>query len=256
MRSVLIEAVFFDIDNTLILFDESELFQNYLQSISNHFSAVMSPDVFLEKTIAGSQNLLKNRGQKTNMAFFLDYFCRDIAVSQEKAWQLFEHYYQTEYDKLKTLVKITPAVQQTLHSLVDDGKKLVLASNPMFPEFVQRMRANWAGLANFKFDFISGIENTSFCKPQPEYYLEICQKTNIAPENALMVGDDPINDLAAAKCGLKTFLTTDSKMAMNAELSLSRKLRSGINATRYQPNATGPLGQVPAFIQSLNSSRN
>ncbi|MCK5740185.1 HAD family hydrolase [bacterium] len=251
----MIEAVFFDIDNTLILFEESELFGNYMQALSSHFSAIMPPDIFLKKTITSSQNLLKNRGQKPNMDFFLDYFCQDITVSREKTWQIFENYYQTEYDNLRTLVKITPAVRQTLQLLANDGQKLVLASNPMFPELVQRMRANWAGLENVKFDFVSSIENASFCKPQPEYYLEICQKINIAPENALMVGDDPINDLAAADSGLKTFLTTDSKTGVNAELSLSHELRSGINATHYTPTASGRLSEVPAFIETLNSAK-
>jgi FMN phosphatase YigB (HAD superfamily) len=48
-----------------------------------------------------------------------------------------------------------------------------------------------------------------FTKPHPEFYTEVVERLGLAPEECLMAGDDPENDLTAGLAGLETFLLTD-----------------------------------------------
>ena len=52
-------------------------------------------------------------------------------------------------------------------------------------------------------------ENSSFCKPNPKYYLEILEKIGVAPEECLMVGNDVTEDMVAKELGMEVFLLTD-----------------------------------------------
>ena len=61
------------------------------------------------------------------------------------------------------------------------------------------------------------FDNSKFCKPSPEYYIEICKKIGIDPQNCLMIGNDERDDMkAASDAGMSCFLVTDCRiMAKN-----------------------------------------
>ena len=87
------------------------------------------------------------------------------------------------------------------------GLRLVLATNPVFPLRAVEHRLDWAGLNSAAFDLITTVDNMHFCKPQPEYYLEIAAMIGIPPEQCLMAGNDVEEDItAAAAAGMETFL--------------------------------------------------
>ena len=146
-----------------------------------------------------------------------------------------------------------------LHEIFDDlaktGLKLVLASNPIFPMEVQCQRLGWAGLSHIPFHFITHIENMSFCKPRVEYYQQICQKIHEPPESCLMVGNDSINDMVAARAGLSTYLTTDVKDDDSASLTVSRELRAHWRADGIVPDFSGPFAGLKKAVDRLGYSR-
>lgn len=43
-------------------------------------------------------------------------------------------------------------------------------------------------------------------KPDPAFFLAACRELDVAPEDALMVGDDPAGDGGAAKAGIRTLV--------------------------------------------------
>ncbi|NIS38945.1 HAD hydrolase-like protein, partial [Candidatus Saccharibacteria bacterium] len=45
------------------------------------------------------------------------------------------------------------------------------------------------------------------------------------PGHCLMIGDDPVNDMIAAKIGMKTFLVNKSSPIDQPSLSISQELR-------------------------------
>ena len=56
-------------------------------------------------------------------------------------------------------------------------------------------RMRWAGLSADDFQLVTTYENSSFCKPNPDYYREILGKLNLKPEECLMVGDSLTSDI-------------------------------------------------------------
>ena len=52
-------------------------------------------------------------------------------------------------------------------------------------------------------------ENSTYCKPTPDYYRELIEKLDLDPEKCIMVGNDTSDDMVAEKLGIKVFLLTD-----------------------------------------------
>ena len=86
---------------------------------------------------------------------------------------------------------------------------MVLATNPLFPAIATHSRIRWAGLNPDDFEHITTYENSSYCKPNPDYYREILSKLNLKPEECVMVGNDTVEDMIAETLGMKVFLLTD-----------------------------------------------
>jgi len=131
------------------------------------------------------------------------------------------------------------------------GLKLVVASNPIWPQMVQMKRLAWAGVGDLQFDLVTHIENMSYCKPRIEYYLEICQKIGENPNHCLMVGNDPVNDLVVARIDMKTFLITDDTTANDSAIELSKRMRHESEIEVPTPDFTGALLDVPDAVEAL-----
>jgi len=236
-----IEAVLFDIDNTLILFDERKFFETYSKRLYLAFRDLMSPQEFIQKLIRSTQVMTNNNGKITNAEFFINDFTNEFAVNKKEMWQRFENFYATEFDQFKYLASPVKGAFEVISEIKNRELKIVIASNPMFPENVQRMRLNWAGLNNCSFDLITSADNSTFCKPHLNYYLEICSKIKVKPENCLMVGNDPFNDMIASKTGMKTYLTIDSE---KYSIELSRELAKNTKLEMPEPGFKGQLNEL------------
>ena len=67
-------------------------------------------------------------------------------------------------------------------------------------------RLSWAGANKEDFDFITSYETSSYSKPNPLFFKEIADRLNVLPSECIMVGNDEIEDMAAAKIGMNVFL--------------------------------------------------
>jgi HAD superfamily hydrolase (TIGR01549 family) len=247
----LLKAVLFDLDNTLIRFDEREFFEAYIPRISRVFSDMMPPPTLIEKLLLSTHMLMRNRGGMSNADYFMNFFAQGYEGLKEEIWKRFVKFYETEFDEFRELVSVIPGVREVFAKLKKTGVKLVIASNPIWPQIVQMKRLSWAGLADFDFELVTGIENMSHCKPNIEYYLEVCKKINEKPEGCLMVGNDPVNDLVVAKIGMKTFLVTGGPEFDGSELELSKSIRDDTTAELITPDFKGLLSDVPDAVESL-----
>jgi HAD superfamily hydrolase (TIGR01549 family) len=251
----MLKAILFDLDNTLILFNESEFYDRYFKCITDMFSDVMPADQFQETLKTATISLLQNQGDISNAQYFMNVFAADIPHQREALWQRFLHFYKTEFNRLERIVSQPESLHEVFDYLVKTNIKLVLASNPIFPMDVQRQRLGWAGLAHVPFYFITHIENMSFCKPRFEYYQQICRQIDEAPEACMMVGNDPINDMVAARAGLITYLTTDVKDDDSASLTVSQDLRANWTEDSIVPDYTGPLAGLKNVVERLGYSQ-
>jgi FMN phosphatase YigB (HAD superfamily) len=78
----------------------------------------------------------------------------------------------------------------------------------------------------------------NYVKPRLEFYYQICEKIAVQPEKCLMVGNDPFNDMIAAKAGMKTFLSTDSNQI---SIEMSRELAKNASLEMPRPDYKGRL---------------
>ena len=236
-----IDAVLFDLDNTLILFDEKEFYEAYTYKLSQHFKDILSLQEFAHKLMTSTQIMTTNDGKQNNAEFFINDFSKGLNIDKNELWQRFEHFYFNDFEQFKHLMKPIKNTRNLIIKIKEMSLKVVIASNPMLPETVQQLRLNWAGLAGMNFDLITHALNSTYCKPNLNYYLEICEKINIKPEKCLMVGNDTFNDMIAAKTGMRTYLTTDGK---NNSVEVSRELAKYNKVELPQTNFEGKLKDI------------
>ncbi len=247
----MIKTILFDLDNALILFDEVKFFKAYIKKVAPIMSDIVSPHVLWQMVLSATKAVLHNDGELTNKEIFNWTFTRGLEDQTEEIWQRFIKFYRNEFDQLKTLVNVNKGVSEIFSYLFRKNIKIVIASNPFWPSIAMEKRIGWAGIKKEQVNLITHMENMHFCKPRLEYYQEICHKINENPEDCLMVGDDPINDMVVGKLGMKTFLTTDSKKSKNQLRAISEKIRFGLRKTRINPDYTGPLVKFQKILPEL-----
>jgi HAD superfamily hydrolase (TIGR01549 family) len=247
----MLKAILFDLDNTLILFDETRFFKLYLIKISHAFSDIMPLELFQKRPQAASKALMIKDGTRSNVDYFMDIFSGDLKDRCGELWDRFVRFYQTEFEQFRPLVTSVPDIHEVFKQLKGEDLKLVIASNPMWPLDIQKKRLVWAGLEEVSFDFITGIENMAYCKPRVEYYQAICDHIDVDPQHCLMVGNDPVNDMIAAKLNMKTYLTTDAEEEGLASLAMSRELRKHMTVEIPTPDFRGPLSGVAGAVRNL-----
>jgi FMN phosphatase YigB (HAD superfamily) len=246
-------TILFDLDNTLILFDETKFFKAYIKKVAPIMSDIASPNALWKMILSATKSVLHNNGEITNQEIFKQAFTRNFGNQTEEIWQRFLEFYKNEFDQLKTLVNANKGVSEIFSFLSKKNIKIVIASNPFWPCIAMEKRMSWAGIKKDQVNLITHMENMHFCKPRLEYYQEICQKINEKPENCLMVGDDPINDMVVKKIGMKTFLATDNIRHEDRLRAISKKIRSSFisKRKRIDPDYTGPLIKLRGVLETL-----
>ncbi len=244
----MLKAVLFDLDNTLILFHEEEFFKTYSQKLYLSFTDILTHQDFFTKLMYSTQKMIENNGDLSNADRFIEHFAEGMNTPSKKLWERFEKFYHTEFEEFQYLMQPIDKTRDVILNIKKKGLKTVIATNPMFPTHVQHIRLGWAGLKNISFDLITSAENFNYCKPNLEYYLEICSQINEKPEDCLMVGNDPYNDIIASKTGMKTYLTTDAE---HLSFELSRKLAMKMNQQTPESNFEGKLSGIIEVIEQL-----
>lgn len=243
-----LQAVLFDLDNTLLLFEEPVFFKHYSQKLYLAFKDLMEPQEFSQRLIHSTRMMINNNGEMTNAEFFIKAFADGTNARENELWQRFANFYENEFEQFKSLMKPLDGARDVISFTQQRDLKIVIASNPMFPMNVQLQRLNWAGLGEVYFDCITAAENSTYIKPRLEYYYQICERIKVPPQNCLMVGNDPFNDMIASKTGMKTYLTTDSSQF---SIELSRELASDADIEFPKPDFKGPLRNVILEVQKL-----
>lgn len=215
-----IKAVLFDLDGTLIFHDQSLFLSEYFKSISAFVKTRgLDSERFINSTTAATMLVLNNDGSSLHKDLFWREFFKAYGKSELTADEIIsvsDEYYLTEFKALRQIATANPNAKRAVDLAHKNGRKVVLATNPVFPMTAQLERLSWSGLCESDFDLITSYENSSFCKPNPEYYFEICRKIGVAPENAFMIGNDEREDMkGSSEAGLMGYLATDCRIIAN-----------------------------------------
>lgn len=204
------KAILFDLDGTLLPMDldtfKRQYFSLLVKSISSHG---YEPTVLMNAILKGVGAMLGNSGLRTNEQVFFDVMESILGKGVYKDIKYFEEFYENEFDLVRASVGYDAEAGRVVKRLKEMGYRLILATNPVFPDVATKKRIEWAGLSPNDFEYITTYENSKFSKPNVGYYKEILDKTGLSAAECLMVGNDTADDMSAGALGIDTFLVTD-----------------------------------------------
>lgn len=202
--------ILFDLDGTLLPMDQNTFVQAYFKLLAQKLAPYgYDPQDLVDAIWKGTAAMVSNDGHWTNETAFWDRFSTLLGERSRKDQLLFDEYYHQEFQQVRKVCGFTAHASQVTDKLKDQGYKLVLATNPIFPAIATESRMKWAGLEPEDFIFYTTYENSSHCKPNPDYYRDILAKLGAQAEECLMVGNDVEEDMVAATLGMRVFLLTD-----------------------------------------------
>ncbi len=208
--SDVIRAVLFDLDGTLLHVDTREFIEAYIRLLATWFSRRVEPGQFVRHLREATQAMINNRDpSRTNREVFAQTFYGPLGLTEASAADHIAEFYAREYPTLQALTRSDPTARRAVVATLNNGLQAVLATNPIFPETAIRQRMAWAGVADLPFARVTHYENSHFCKPHLEYFLEVCSAIARRPAECLMVGNDTDEDVAVRSVGMQSYLVTD-----------------------------------------------
>ena len=233
-----VDAVLFDLDGTLNGIDMDRFLPLYFQALGEFVRDWIEPQRLFREIREATEALLQDRDvQLTNAEKFRRRFLRDDPALRDRLYPLFDRFYAERFDSLRTHAPAHPLARGAVEAALRMGMRVVVATNPVFPEAAIRRRLEWAGLGDVPFELVTTMENSHACKPHPEYFLEIVERLRVPPERCVMVGNDRDEDLVAARLGMRTYWVTD--------LPIDRGI------SQIVPDGQGPLASLPEWLAAL-----
>lgn len=205
----MITAVLFDLDGTLLDIDLASFFTDYFAALGPVIGAItgLPQRKALEAVMEGTEAMQAHHPGETNQAVFERTFqaATGVDLSEPEASALIDAFYRDDFPGLQGVHGPQAGAARAVAAAVELGLKVAIATNPIFPQAAIAERIRWAGLDISVFETVTSYENSPAAKPHAAYYRDVAEALGVEPTECLMVGDDPVLDLAAADVGMKTF---------------------------------------------------
>jgi FMN phosphatase YigB (HAD superfamily) len=218
-----ITTVLFDLDGTLIGMDQDEFIRLYFEILLDKLAELgYAKDTMydvLERCIFVTK---RNDGRCTNEERFWQTFNELTEGFNEKLGDALMEFYRNDFAKvLEGSCTPYPRANEVLECARRKGLRLILATNPLFPAVATYARIRLGGMLPEDFEYITAYENSSYCKPNPDYFTELLAKLGVSPEECVMIGNDTRDDFSAHALGIPVFVNTEGLINRdNVDLSL------------------------------------
>ncbi|MCX6098027.1 MAG: hypothetical protein NTZ77_06090 [Caldiserica bacterium] len=179
----MMKTFLFDLDGTLLAMDEREFMHTYFGELSRALHGLVPAEGFAGNMLAATTRMQADTSPDiSNMEKFRREFEAVYPdVDQQAVWDRIMEFYAT----------------------------ILLTTNPVFPQLATYKRLAWAGFSPGIFEYVSTMENSSYCKPHVEYWQHVTTVRNVDPAQAVAVGNDCTEDMSARLAGIETYLVTD-----------------------------------------------
>jgi len=202
-----IEAILFDLDGTLLNVEMDAYISGYVRGLARHFSDLANRCRFADTVVTSAFDLLNaDQGEQTMEELFLDLLKERLGIDGELFRDRLSQFCHNGLHRLQPLVRPFPLARRILQYCFDNGLRVIIATNPVFPRPVVEARLKWGQLDDFPFELITSYENCRYCKPHRQFFVDILRSQGLAPQQTIMVGNDTEYDLPAQRAGLTTFL--------------------------------------------------
>lgn len=213
-----ITSIWFDLDGTLLQWDAHGFLKEYVKTLAGYAAPYMDSKIMVDRLWSATYAMVANsEKQRTNQQVFEEHFLKGLEVNRDTLWRAFDTFYEEAFPKLNHYTHKTDLSKQIVEEAKRKGFRVVLATNPVFPEVAIRHRIEWAGLSWDDFEWVPTYEQAHFCKPNPLYYEELLDQTGLKPEQVMMVGNDMQEDMIASTVGMKTFWVKDQAINRDGE---------------------------------------
>ncbi len=201
----------FDLDGTLLPMNMDNFIKLYMASLCKRMIPVLKipSDTLINAVWKGMSAMYKNDNTLSNKDVFWNTAEQVCGMDLRRYSEEFDDYYLTEFTSVKQATGFNPYAKRCVNLIKAHGGRLIVATNPIFPEIATLRRLSWAGLLGTDFELITCYENSGYCKPNLKYYSMICDKCGIKPEESIMIGNDVDEDMCSAALGFDTYLITD-----------------------------------------------
>lgn len=231
----MIKAILFDLDDTLLDNKPEHFLPPYFQALSAYVAHLVPPARLVTALQQATGVMLTEHDRsRTNADVFWEAFIPLVGIPQATLEPVTLQFYEERFTDLSRFAAPRPAARPAVQTAFDHGYRVVIATNPLFPRRAIEHRLAWANVpvTEFAYDLVTTYENMHTTKPQPAYYHEIVARLDLAPAECLMVGDDPLRDMAPAQAaGMPVFWVNDP------------------------PSAGPPPNQPPTYAGSLDDVR-
>ena len=169
------KTVLLDLDGTLLKMDVEQFTRYYFGLLANYFADEFDPKTLVEAVTKGTYAMIKNDGTMSNAERFATVFRQYFDADPEN--DKFHEFYRTEFKKSIKACMIDDDGRRLVDALKARGYRLILATNPLFPQEGTKQRMGFVNLKLDDFAMVTTYENCCYCKPNIAYYQEILAKT-------------------------------------------------------------------------------
>ena len=201
----------FDLDGTLLAMDEHEFMHTYFGRLARALNGLLPAEGLARNMLLATARM---QADITPDVSNMEKFRREFEavyphVDQQAVWDHIMEFYSTTFDNVRDVVGRNEPLYRSVVYLRAKGHRILLTTNPVFPQLATYKRLAWAGFSPDAFEYVSTMENSSYCKPHVEYWQHVTTVTNVDPAQAVVVGNDCIEDVSARLAGIETYLVTD-----------------------------------------------
>jgi len=235
------DTVLFDLDGTLLPIELEDFLNRYFRYLTAALSDLFEADHLIKAIMKATDKMLNNDGERLNSEVFKTTFFKLIRVDDEdEVMARFDRFYERKFPLLREGIPVDEKPARLVNYLKEEGYQLIVATNPVFPLIAIRERLKWLNLNPDDFMFITSYENMHYCKPNIGYYKEILKRCSLSPQQCIMVGNDPQEDMVASELGITTFLVTDYLLERDPEKG-------------YKPDWKGSFQELIEYFHLLSA---
>ena len=208
------QAILFDLDGTLLPMKLEPFAKLYFGALARELAPFgLTPENLFKPFWAATKAMMTNISGKVNADVFWETFSGLTGVDRAQVEPICDAFYSTGFQAARAATKENPLAKEAVRLAREKADKVVLATNPLFPMAGQKTRLSWLDLTPEDFDLVTCYTSDRHCKPNPAYFVDVCQRLTLDPEKCLMIGNDDKEDMqCASSLGMDCFLVTDCRL--------------------------------------------
>lgn len=128
------DAILFDLDGTLLPMDNDTFTRGYFHLLAQTAAPYgYEESALISAMWKGVGAMVKNDGSRTNFDAFWDVFSQLQGPQVYDHMPVFDGFYGTEFRKAIAFTRPTPLAKQAVRLARQKAKRVILATNPLFP---------------------------------------------------------------------------------------------------------------------------